>query len=111
IEDNYTGYIGRVVLCNEHIACLSRALFLHPSHVLIEEAADLVVAEHAGDHLLHELVPADLLAERLALARIFHRRVQTCSNRARGAGGDREAAVVEAAHRDLESVSLVADAV
>src|SRR6266571_3628082 len=87
------------------------ACVLHPGDFEVEQAADLVVARHARDHLLDELVAADLLAERLALARVLDRGVEACPDGPGRARGDRVAAVVEAAHRDLEAVALVADAI
>src|SRR5437773_1820898 len=103
--------VGRVLLGHRHLARVARAGVLHPPDLEIEQAADLVVARHARDHLLHELVAAYLLAECLALARVFDRRFESFTHGAGRPGGDREAAVVEAAHGDLETVALVADAV
>src|SRR5713101_7727114 len=50
-------------------------------------------------------------AEGLAFASVFHRCIKAGADRARRAGGDREAPVVEAAHCDLETVALIADPV
>jgi len=57
------GGVGRVLLCNRDVARVPHALVLHPRDLKVEKAADLVVARHAGDHLLDELVAANLLAE------------------------------------------------
>src|SRR5713101_8860828 len=88
---------------------MPKALVLHPRHLEIEEAADLVVTRHLRDHLLDQLVAPDLLAERLALASVFDRRVEAGSDGAGSAGRYGEAAVVEAAHGDLEPITFVAD--
>src|SRR5260370_20917690 len=88
---------------------MPKTLVLHPSDFEIEETADLVVTRHPGDHLLDQLVAPDLLTERLALASVFHRRVEAGSDSAGGARGHGEAAVVEAAHGDLEPITFVAD--
>src|SRR5260370_24911182 len=88
---------------------MPKTLVLHPSDFEIEQTADLVVTRHPGDHLLDQLVAPDLLTERLALASVFHRRVEAGSDSARGARGHGEAAVVEAAHGDLEPLPFVAE--
>src|SRR5258708_19003388 len=88
---------------------LTHAGFLHPADLEVEQAADLVVASHPCDHLLHQLVAADLLTKGLSFFRVLHRSVQTCAHRAGRAGGDPEAAAVEPAHRDLETVTFVSD--
>src|ERR1700736_5996985 len=99
------GRVGRVLLCHRNVPRVPEALVLHPRDLEIQEAADLVVARHPGDHLLDELVPTDLLSERLPLARVLHRRVEASAHRAGGPSGNCEAAVVEAAHRDLEAIA------
>jgi hypothetical protein len=38
------------------------ALILEPAGLEPEEPTNVIVALHAGDHLLHQLQPADLLA-------------------------------------------------
>ena len=58
-----------------------------------------------------ELVAADLLAERLPLARVLDRALEARADHAARARGDREAAVVERVHRDLEALALLADQV
>src|ERR1700674_1498926 len=95
--------VRRVLLGHRDLARVADAGVLHPRDLEIKKAADLVVARHAGDHLLDKLVAADLLAEGLALARVLHRRVKAGADRSSGAGGDGKATVVEAAHRDFES--------
>src|SRR5258708_24761135 len=90
---------------------MPKTLVLHPSDFEIEETADLVVTRHPGDHLLDQLVAPDLLTERLALASVFHRRVEAGSDSAGGAPGHGEAAVVAAAPRDLEPIAFLADPV
>src|SRR5207302_11317576 len=56
VVSSVEGCIGRVLLSDRHIAGESRALALHASRLVIEEAADRVAAEPAGDQLLHKLV-------------------------------------------------------
>ena len=51
------------------------------------------------------------LAERLALARVLDRPLETGADDAAAARGDREAPVVERVHRDLESLALLAEPV
>src|ERR1700674_793595 len=103
--------VGRVLLGHRDLARVADARVLHPRDLEIEQAADLVVAGHARDHLLDKLVTADLLAKGLALARVLHRGVEARPYRAGRSGGHRVAAVVEAAHGDLESIALIADPV
>src|ERR1700674_965187 len=103
--------VRRVLLGHRNLACVADAGVLHPRDLEIKEAADLVVARHARDHLLDKLVAANLLAKGLALARVLHRGVEARAHRAGRSGGHRVAAVVEAAHGDLETVALIADPV
>src|SRR5258708_39843643 len=105
------GSVRRVLLGHRHLTRMTHAGVLHPADLEVEQAADLVVTSHSRDHLLHQLVAADLLTKGLSFFRVLHRSVQTCAHRAGRAGGDREAAVVEAAHRDLETVTFIADPV
>ncbi len=56
-------------------------------------------------------MPADLLAERLALAGVLERRVEARPGQADRARRDGVAAVVDSAHGDLEALALLADAV
>ena len=90
---------------------MSRPDVLHPGHLEVKEPADLVVARHARDHLLDELVAPDLLAEGLPLTRVFDRRIQAGTDSAGCARRDGVAPVVEAAHRDLETVAFVTDSI
>src|SRR5260370_6500805 len=103
------GRVRGVLLGHRNVACVPKALVLHPRDFEIEEAADLVVTRHPGDHLLYQLVAPDLLTERLALASVFDRSVEAGSDGAGGARGHGEAAVGEAAHGDLETITFVAD--
>src|SRR5581483_2810759 len=63
------------------------------------------------DHVLHELVLADRLTERLALARVLDRTLEARTDDAARTGGDREPSLVERVHRDLEPLALFADQV
>ena len=66
---------------------------------------------HLGDHLLDQLVLADLLAERLALVGVARRGVEAGLGEPDGAGRDGEPALVDGAHRDEEALALLADPV
>src|SRR5205823_1817693 len=55
------------------------------------------------------LVLADRLPERLALARVLDRALETRAHHTAGTGRHSEPALVEAVHRDLEPLSLLAD--
>src|SRR5712671_6704989 len=101
------GGIGGVLLRDRDVARVPRARVLHPADLEVQEPADLVVPRHAGDHLLNQLVATDLLAERLAFARVFHGSVEACAHGSGRAGRDRVPPIVETAHSDLESVALV----
>ena len=50
-------------------------------------------------------------AERLPLARVLDRALEARAHDAARARGDREAALVERVHRDLEALALLADQV
>ena len=49
-----------------------RAPVLEPGGLHDEQLRRLVAEHHLGDHVLHELVAPDRLAERLTLARVLH---------------------------------------
>src|SRR5260370_14267503 len=70
------GRVRGVLLGHRNVACVPKALVLHPRAFEIEEAADLVVTRHPGAHLLYQCVAPDLVTERLALASAFDRRVR-----------------------------------
>ena len=72
---------------------------------------DLGPLGHLREHLLDQLVLADLLAERLALVGVLERRVEARLGEPDGAGGDGEPALVDRAHRDQEALALLADPV
>src|SRR5262249_29219769 len=61
------------------------------------------------DHLLDELMLRDLDAERLPLLRVRGARVAARANQPGRAGRDREAALIEGEHRNLESFTRPAD--
>src|SRR5439155_17042123 len=103
--------VGGVLLGHRHLARVPGADVLHPRDIEREQTADLVVAGHARDHLLHELVAADLLAEGFSLPRVLDRSIEACPHGAGGTRCDRVPAVVQTAHGNLETIALVADAV
>src|SRR5207237_6387324 len=87
------------------------ALVLHPRRLHDEQFRSLVAEHHRRDHVLDELVAADLLPERLSLARVLDRALEARAHDAARAGGDREPTLVESVHRDLEPPALLADQV
>src|SRR5882672_8104817 len=53
--------IRGVLLRDRDVARVPDSCVLHPSDLEVQEPADLVVARHARDHLLDQLVATDLL--------------------------------------------------
>jgi hypothetical protein len=76
-----------------------------------EEPPDLGPLGHVRQHLLDQLVAADLLAERLALVGVGDARIQAGPREPDRAGSDAEAALVDGAHGDEEPLALLADPV
>src|SRR5258706_405732 len=76
-----------------------------------EKPRSLGLDHHVGDHLLHELMPGDRLAEALACRRVPPRRVDAGLRDADSPGRDGVAARVERGHRDLESLADLTEAV
>src|SRR4029077_854652 len=68
--------LGRVPLGQARLAGVARAVILEPARPPDEQAADLGPLGHVRDHLLDELVMADLLAERRALVGVAEARVE-----------------------------------
>ena len=71
----------------------------------------LIVGLHLRDHFLHELVLADLDAERLSLARIFRAGIAARADQAGRAGRHRQPPLIERKHRNLESLARLSDEV
>src|SRR5581483_3497928 len=101
--------LGCVPLRERGLARVALPLVLHPGGLHDEQLRGLVAEDHGRDHVLHELVAADRLAERLPLARVLDGSFQARTDHSARAGGDREAALVERVHRDLEALPLGAD--
>src|SRR5438552_14617615 len=93
------------------LARVALSLVLHPRGLHDQELRRLVAEHHLRDHVLDELVLADRLTERLSLARVLDRALQAGTRDAASPRGDREAALVEPVHRDLEALALLADQV
>ena len=77
---------------------------LEPRGAQPQQPSRLVVRLHSGDHLLHQLVLADLDAESAALPRVSHAGVAAGAHQAAGAGGHGQASLVQGEHRDLEAL-------
>src|SRR3954447_21387833 len=103
--------LRRVPLRKARLARRALALVLHPRGLHDEQLRRLVAEHHLRDHVLHELVAADLLPERLALARVLDGALEARAHDAARARRDGEAALVERVHRDLEALPLLADEV
>src|ERR687888_1594955 len=103
--------LRRVPLRERGLARVPAPLVLHPRCLHDEELRGLVAEHHRGDHVLDELVLPDRLAERLPLARVLDRALEAGADDAACSRSDREAALVEPVHRDLEALSLLADQV
>src|SRR5262249_58431597 len=63
--------LGRMPLRERRLARVAQALIFHPRRLHDEQLRRLVAEHHLGDHVLDELVLADRLPERLALARVL----------------------------------------
>ena len=68
--------VGRVPLRERRLARVPDAVVLQEAGAPDEEPAGLDPGEHLREHLLHELVLADLVAERLALVGVLERGVE-----------------------------------
>ena len=90
---------------------LRRPSFFRKARAQPEQPRRLVVGLHLRDHLLHQLVLADLDAEGLALLRVLRAGVAAGADQAGGAGGHRVAPLIEREHRDLEALARLADEV
>src|SRR3954453_6026608 len=99
--------LRRVPLGERRLTRVALALVLHPRGLHDEKLRRLVAEDHLRDHVLHELVAADLLAERLALAGVLDGALEAGSDPAAPPPGDQEAALVEGVHRDLESFAFL----
>ena len=76
-----------------------------------EQARGLGLDRDVGEQLLHELEARDRAAELRALLRVGDRRVEAALRDADAAGAERDAAVVERRHRDLEAGAELAEPV
>ena len=98
-------------LARLRLARVAQALVLEPGRAPDEQPAHLGPGGHLGDHLLDELVLADLLAEGLPLVGVADGRVEAGLGEPDGTGRDRVAALVDRAHRDQEALAFLADPV
>src|SRR5581483_2433152 len=73
------------------LARVALAAVLQPARSQPEQPRRLIVRLHLRDHFLHQLVLADLDAERLALERVPDARVAAGADEPRRAGRHREA--------------------
>ena len=103
--------LGREPLGEAGLARVPLAAVLEPRCLTAQQPARLNTGAHFGDHLLDQLVLADLLAKRLALVGVLERRIEARLGEAHRAGRNREAALVDRAHRDREALAFLADAV
>src|SRR3954464_14033961 len=103
--------LGGMPLRQRRLTRRPPTLVLHPRRLHHEQLRRLVAEHHLRDHVLHELVLPDLLAERLALAGVLDGTLETRADDAASSRRDREAPLVEAVHRDLEALTLLADEV
>ena len=111
VERRLHRVVRRVPLRQRRLAGVAQALVLEPARLPHQQPADLGALGHVGDHLLDQLVLADLLAERLALVGVPDRRVEARLGEADGARGNRVPPLVDGAHRDQEALALLADPV
>src|SRR6266540_2833025 len=93
------------------LAGVAPAVVLQPAGSPHEEAPRLRATGHVGQHLLDELVVADLLAKRLPLAGVRHGCVQGGLAETDGPRRNGVAALVDRAHRDEEALALLAHAI
>ena len=84
---------------------------LLPAGLEDEQPPGFDAGVHVGEHLLNQLVPADLLAERLPLVGVLERCVQARLRQPHRAGGHGVAPLVDRAHGDRETLALLADPV
>ena len=73
VERALDGVLGGVPLGEARLARVAQALVLEPGRAPDEQPAHLGAGGHLGDHLLDQLVLADLLAERVALVGVARR--------------------------------------
>src|SRR3954454_2700905 len=92
-------------LCQAGLAGVAESLVLHPAGSKPQQAGRLIIRLHLRDHFFHELMLADLDAERLPLLRVFHARVTAGPDQAGRARRDRETSLIQREHRDLESLA------
>src|SRR5581483_5893044 len=76
-----------------------------------ETARGFALRLHVGEHACNELVLRDRLAHRLARARVLEGVVGGALGEAEPLRADPRARAVEDAHRDLETVALLAEQV
>ena len=100
---------GREPLRQPGLARVAPSLVLQPARAQPQQARRLIVRLHLRDHFLHELVLADLDAERLALLRVPDARVAAGADQPGRAGGHGVAPLVEREHRDLEAFARPAE--
>src|SRR3954469_9367637 len=93
------------------LARVALPLVLEPAGSHPQQPRRLVVRFHLRDHFLHQLVLADLDAERLPLLRVLHAGIAAGADQAGGARGHRIAALVEREHRDLEAFAFASEQV
>jgi hypothetical protein len=74
--------IGGEPLAQRGLARVALAHVLHPAGAQVQQAAHLVVAHHARDLLLDQLVLADLAAKALAAVGIAHAGLQRGTDQA-----------------------------
>src|SRR5215831_1904488 len=88
---------------------VAASLVLQPARSQPEQARRLIVGLHLRDHLLDELMLADLYAKRLPILRVLHARIAARTHQAGRAGRDGESSLIEGEHRDLEALAGPAD--
>src|SRR6478609_99396 len=103
--------LGGVPLGEAGLARIAQALVLEPGRPPDEQPAHLGPGRHLGDHLLDQLVLADLLSEGVPLVGVAHRCVETRLGKADRTSRDREPTLVDRAHRDRKTLALLADPV
>src|SRR6267143_945792 len=100
---------GREPLREPGLARVALAGVLQPARSQPEQARRVIVGLHLRDHFLHELVLADLHAERLPLLRVLDARVTARAYQPGRTGRHGVAPLIEREHRDLETFAGLAE--